>query len=365
MDALPQEAEPDDEVQLIWEEWEPWQQLPLWLGQDDMGHFVCQSAQSSWEGRVGHIQHEVEHSAGNTWTPGYGGFEEQVKPSQWLHQVADTCSKCGALDAFNWACIDGLFHCERCWSARLRSRPTTRRSDDAIIIAAFGQLHILKANSVERHDAGGPKERFGSIDQYVIDPSGNQHDTEVAVVDAGVLEVAAQAGHRAVLMWGGAGDDTVSNASTFPMALDASWTSETEIVSPSHDVGGVYAPDIFVYRHSDGRAIKPFRIHMVYAAPSELTASALSAEEQLQQYLTCMEAKVRNVFRMCTFKERDEIVMEPWGCDGEIPSVYCAEGLAHMFNHTLRDFNFRRVTFAVKDRHTRHVFREVFPMVHQ
>ena len=132
-----------------------------------------------------------------------------------------------------------------------------------------------------------------------------------------------------VLLWGG--DDIVSRASTFRMALEAS-CSETEIVSPElNEFGCVYVPDVVVYRHSTGWAIKPFRIAMVYAAPSELAASALSADEQLQQYLTGMEAKVRNVFRMCTFKERDEIVMEPWGCDGAIPSVECAEGLAQMF----------------------------------
>ncbi len=95
----------------------------------------------------------------------------------------------------------------------------------------------------------------------------------------------------------------------------------------SPEFGGVYVPEVMVYRYSDGREIKPFRTAMVYAAPSALAAPAMS-EEQLQQYLDCMKEEIRNVLRMCSFKGHDEIVLGAWGCDGASP---CAEAIAERF----------------------------------
>ena len=128
----------------------------------------------------------------------------------------------------------------------------------------------------------------------------------------------------------------------------------------SPEFGGFYVPDVMVYRHSDGREIKPFRTAMVYAAPSALASSALS-DEQLQQYLACMNEKILNVLRMCSFKGHDEIVLGAWGCDGAIPCAY-AEGIAHIFQNALCEHSFRRVTFAVSraSPETRDMFRRVF-----
>ena len=323
---------------------------PQWLKfEGDMGHVICQ-AQSSWEGGVPfyEMNPRLVITSCNALPSGDFNFEaeeplkvaEQVKPLQWL--VSDHCYKCGSKDTYSWACIDGLFYCERCWGAQLHGRPKTQRrgSADAILIPAFGQLHVLKATTLERHDPGGPPERFAHIDPVAL----NQHQlTEVVVLDAGMLEVAAQAGQHAVLLW--SGEDTVSQASTFRMALEASWP-ETEIVSP--EFGGVYVPEVMVYRYSDGREIKPFRTAMVYAAPSALAAPAMS-EEQLQQYLYCMKEEIRNVLRMCGFKGHDEIVLGAWGCDGASP---CAEAIAELFYDALlvnSDVarSFRRVTFAI------------------
>ena len=323
---------------------------PQWLKfQGDMGHVICQ-AQSSWEGGVPF--HEMDPwpvvASGDAWPSGYFNFEaeeplkvaEQVKPLQWL--VSDHCYKCSSKDTYSWACIDGLFYCDRCWGAQLHGRLKTQRrgSADAILIPVFGQLHVLKATTLERHDPGGPPERFAHIDHVAL----NQHQpTQVVILDAGMLEVAAQAGQNAVLLW--SGENTVSHASTFRMALEASWP-ETEIVSSQF--GGVYVPEVMVYMYSDGREIKPFRMAMVYAAPSALAAPAMS-EEELQQYLYYMKEEILNMLRMCSFKGHDEIVLGAWGCDGASP---CAAAIAELFYDALlvnSDVarSFRRVTFAI------------------
>ena len=104
----------------------------------------------------------------------------------------------------------------------------------------------------------------------------------------------ARAGQRAVLLWGGGG--IVSRASTSRMALDALWP-ETEIVS--FEIGGFYVLDVMVYRYSDGRRIKSFRVPMVYAAPSALAASAWRSDEQLHNDLARTKETILNVSRLC------------------------------------------------------------------
>jgi len=199
------------------------------------------------------------------------------------------------------------------------------------MIAAFGKLTVLRTTGLEQHDPGGPAERFFRTyqnDYLDLEHVINYHHTEVAVVvDAGVLEMAAQAaaGQRSVLLWGG--DDIVSRASTFRMALEATW-SEPELECPQF--GGFYVPDVLVYKHSDGREIRPFRTAMVYAEPSALASSAWN-DKQFQLYLGYMHEQVCRVLAFCSFKAHDEIVLEAWGCDGAIPSVEQSEGLAQMF----------------------------------
>ena len=116
----------------------------------------------------------------------------------------------------------------------------------------------------------------------------------------------------------------------------------------SSQFGGVYVPEVMVYMYSDGREIKPFRMAMVYAAPSALAAPAMS-EEELQQYLYYMKEEILNMLRMCSFKGHDEIVLGAWGCDGASP---CAAAIAELFYDALlvnSDVarSFRRVTFAI------------------
>ena len=311
---------------------------PQWITIDsDTGHVIGQ-AQSSWDGETPF--HEM--------IPRYLNFEtqqplrvaQQVKPLQWL--VSERCYNCGSKDTCSWACIDGLFYCERCWGAQFRDKLMTREcvSADAILFPAFGKLHVLKANSYEAHEPGGVPERFAYIAPVVC--SQHQH-TEVVVTDASMLEVAAQAAHDAVLLW--SGEDTVIEASTFGMALEVSWLG-TEIVSP--ELGGFYVPEVMVYRHSDGHEFKPFRTAMVYAAPSESAPPDMSPQ-QLQQYLLRMKEEIRNALRMCSLKGHDEIVLGAWGCDGASP---CAESIAELFFDALLvnidvARRFRKVTFAI------------------
>ena len=117
----------------------------------------------------------------------------------------------------------------------------------------------------------------------------------MVVVEASVLEVAAQAGQRAVLLWGGEG--IVSRTSTFRMALGALWP-ETEIVSL--EIGSFHVPGVMAHRHSDVLRVKPFRVPMVYAALSALAASALSSDEQLQDDLARAVETILNSSKVCS-----------------------------------------------------------------
>ena len=311
---------------------------PQWITIDsDTGHVTGQ-AQSSWDGETPFRE----------MIPRYWNFEtqqplriaKQVKPLEWL--VSERCYKCGSQDTCSWACIDGLFYCERCWGAQFHDKLMTQGcvSSDAILLPAFGKLHVLKANSYETHEPGGVPERFAYIAPVVC----CQHQlTEVVVTDSSMLEVAAQASHDAVLLW--SGEDAVIEASTFGMVLNMSWL-ETEIVSP--ELGGFYVPEVMVYRHSDGHEFKPFRTAMVYAAPSESAAPDMSPQ-QLQRYLLRMKEEIRNALRMCSLKGHDEIVLGAWGCDGASP---CPESIAELFFDALLvnidvARRFRKVTFAI------------------
>ena len=88
----------------------------------------------------------------------------------------------------------------------------------------------------------------------------------------------------------------VSRAATFRTALAALWP-ETEVVSL--EIGSFHVPDVMAHRHSAGLGIKPFRVPMVYAAPSALAASALSSDEPVQDDLARTEEKLLNASRVC------------------------------------------------------------------
>ncbi len=357
---------------------EPWRLQPTlepqWL--DINQGKVCQ-VRSSWDGEsVARTFHPADDMAAvggmETWSSYFSyeaeeplpAREVEVKPIQWL--VSNRCIKCGSEDSHSWSCIGGVFYCEHCWGAQLYGQRHRRQPFDAIIVPAFQQLHVLKATGMERHEPGGRAERFYSID---ADPVGQRHlRTEVSVVEKDVLHVAEQSGYRAVLVCAGedAGplcghapgsqQELVDRASTFQMALEVTWP-DTKLPTPQF--GGFYVPEVLVYRRSDGRAIKPFRISMVYDAPLIPPTSVALAEE----YLELMRYKIHNVLRMCSLKEHDEIVLGAWGCDGPVGPY--TERIAELFREALLGHSdvshrFRRVTFAISPSDTLEVFQKVF-----
>jgi hypothetical protein len=391
VEALLQDAEHDEEALWRLQAMEPWRLQPTlepqWLNINHSTGQVCQ-ARSSWDGAsvARTFHHEMDDRAAvggmETWSSYFSyeaeeplpAREVEVKPIQWL--VSNRCIKCGSEDSHSWSCIGGVFYCERCWGAQLHGQRHRRQPFDAIIIPAFQQLHVLKATVMERHEPGGPAERFYAID---ADPVGQRHlRMEVSVVEKDLLEVAEQSGYRAVLVCAGedAGplcrhargsqQELVDRASTFQMALEVTWP-DTELPTPQF--GGFYVPEVLVYRRSDGRGIKPFRIAMVYDAPLAPPTSVAFAghSEETRQYLEWMRAKIHNVLRMCSLKEHDEIVLGAWGCDGRVGP--CTERIAELFHEALLGnsdvaHGFKRVTFAISrsspEDNTLEVFQKQF-----
>ena len=370
----------DHEEGAVWplQAMEPWRLQPTlepqWLDIDPEGK-VC-PVRSSWDGesvaRTFHPADKMAAGGMETWSSYFSyeaeeplpAREVEVKPIQWL--VSNGCIKCGSEDSHSWSCIGGVWYCEHCWGAQLYGQRHRRQPFDAIIIPAFQQLHVLKATGMERHEPGGRAERFYSID---ADPVGQRHlRMEVSVVEKDLLEVAEQSGYRAVLVCAGedAGplcghapgsqQELVDRASTFQMALEVTWP-DTKLPTP--EFGGFYVPEVLVYRRSDGRAIKPFRISMVYDAPLIPPTSVSLADE----YLELMRYRIHNVLRMCNLKEHDEIVLGAWGCDGPVGPY--TERIAELFREALLGRSdvsrrFRRVTFAISPSDTLEVFQKVF-----
>ena len=98
--------------------------FPQWLHYDgNVGSVVCQE-QSPWES--GSAFEDMEFisvaAGGNSGLPGDFQFNtnqqlkdaKHEKPFQWL--VSDACYACFTKKTSSWACIDGLFYCERCWA---------------------------------------------------------------------------------------------------------------------------------------------------------------------------------------------------------------------------------------------------------
>jgi hypothetical protein len=261
------------------------------------------------------------------------GVKPVKKPIQWL--VSDRCGTCGSKDSHSWSWIGGVFYCQRCWPDGLHGQSHHQRRqqqssfEDAILIPAFDQLHILKPMGIERHHPGGPAQRFYDECDYISPHPLFDVLPKILVVDADLLEVAERSGHGPVLVCAGedAGplcrhaqgsqQELVNRASTLQMALVATW-QDTELPTPAEeDIGGFYVPNVLVHSCSDGRRIKPFRIAMVYAAPlTPPTTCSIWATPETTRYLKSMRAKIRNVLRKCSLEEHNEIVLGAWGCDG-------------------------------------------------
>merc|ERR1711884_427327 len=67
---------------------------------------------------------------------------------------------------------------------------------------------------------------------------------------------------------------------------------------------------------SEGHAIGPFRISMVYAAPAWCPPvdSPDEGRDVLNEYYEEMHNKVLNVLRICHAQDHDDLILGAWGC---------------------------------------------------
>ena len=140
---------------------------------------------------------------------------------------------------------------------------------------------------MEFYEPGGPVERFQDIAsiRYASTCKHRFDKPQVSASTSSLLQVAAAAGERAIVLWGHK-NSAMHTASTFWMAVPQA--AENENLS---NTDTLYVPEVLVYGYSDGLERKLFKRDSLYSKHR-------SSPDLLQ------------LLRLCTMKGYDELVIE-------------------------------------------------------
>lgn len=124
------------------------------------------------------------------------------------------------------------------------------------------------------------------------------------------------------------------------MLSDESWGK------PIPRWGGVYVPDVMVFKDDEGNAIAPFRVAMLYATSP--WATNLDEDPELMQFRAELREKISNVLRICHERGHTELILCAWSCGHAGPPKV----VANIFHELLlRNADtarvFERVVFAI------------------
>jgi len=199
--------------------------------------------------------------------------------------------------------------------------------------------------------------RYNSLDPI---SAGTLIATKIEVVDECCLSVARRLGGRACLLVNGreigewiAGSQISARAGQLGLLCNTT-TLQPAMAAGGHEGlpiprwGGIYVPNVLVFRDSEGTTIPHFRMPMLYACASWFPRGAIGGPK-FEQFRDEMQEKVRNVLRICHLHGHSDLILGAWGCgQREAP----ANLVANVFRNALLESGdtarlFQRVVFAV------------------